>query len=315
MTQQRGEGFGSPQSLIQPVQLSDTCIKVQNPGASEELTLPVVVIPELPDAIAAQNCRDNLKLDVPWLKEVAPHDGVAVVCGSAPSLARHYADVAALQAQGATVFACNAAASLLYKQGVRIDYQPIADGSPLTLPLIFPEAKCHLLASILPEVFFKQAKNPVLWHPDIPAVVGVVDDLPRDFSYIGGGISVSMYTLCIAHTLGYRDIRCFGLDSSFDGEHFHVEDCSPVGDFIVTVSHAGKLYRTTYDMKMQAFVFLRLEESLRAAGTKVQVFGTGLLPDAFRAARACPSCGQLVGHYDDCEVGITGLFPGQSSLF
>lgn len=270
--------------MMRPMQLGDNVLRVRNPGASLDLELPVEIIPELPDDVASRNCRENVELDVPWLTEQPAHDGVAIVCGSAPSLKQHYADIRELQAQGAKVFACNAAARLLHEQGVRIEHQVLMDGNLLTLPHLFPQAECHLLASILPGVFFERSGNAVLWHPDMKAVVDVVDGLPRNFTYIGGAISVSMYTLCIAYTLGYRRIRCFGIDSSFDGEHFHVDDCSPVGEFIVDVEHNGLAYRTTYDMKAQAWTFVVLEQKLHEAGVDVQVFGTGLLPDAWRHA-------------------------------
>lgn len=249
-----------------------------------DLTIPVTINPELSDEQSEANCRENIARPIPWLKEAPAHDGVALLCGSAPSLKDHTAEIHRLQSEGARVFACNKAAEFLDAHGVAIDYQAILDGSLLTLPAVFEGARCHLMASILPAPFFERTDNPVLWHPDIPPVVKVVDGLDREFAYIGGGISVSMFALCIIYTLGYRRIECFGLDSSFADGHFHVNDCSPVGDFIVEVEHHGKTYRTTYDMKVQAWTFLAIEHKLHEAGAKVEVHGTGLLPDAWRHA-------------------------------
>lgn len=291
--------------MFKPMQLSDEFLSYRNPEATADLTFPVVIIPELNDEQASTNCRANLTRDIPWLTGLPAHDGTALVCGSAPSLKQSFSTIRNLRDEGALVFACNAAARYIHAQGIPIDYQVILDGSLVTLPDVFPQAQCHLLASILPGEFFDKVQNSILWHPCIQPVIDVVDRLERNFVYIGGGISVSLFTLCITYTMGYRKIHCFGMDSSFDGDSFHIDNCSPVGDFIVTVDHNGKLYRTTYDMKAQAATFLRLERVMWEAGVKVHVYGSGLLPDAFNS-RGCPSCGQLVGHYDDCGVGLTG---------
>jgi hypothetical protein len=290
--------------MQQPMQLTDDFLSFRNPQATCDLKIPVVIIPELNDEQSKANCQENVKRDLPWLCEKPAHGGVALVCGSAPSLADSFDEIREFQAKGATVFACNAAAKYLYNQWVEVDYQSIMDGSLVTLPVIDPDAKCHLLASILPGVFLDRCPNAILWHPYIKPVIDVVEELERDFSYIGGGISVSLFTICIAHTLGYREIHCFGMDSSFQDGHFHIDDCSPVGEFRVTVSLNGKLYETTYDMKAQADVFMRLAAELKASGTQLHVHGRGLLPDAFN--QTCPSCGQSAGHYDDCEIGLGG---------
>jgi hypothetical protein len=290
--------------MQQPMQLTDEFLSFRNPDATADLTIPVVIVPELNDEQAGSNCQENVKRDLPWLCEKPAHDGVALICGSAPSLKDSFGEIRKLRADGACVFACNAAAKYIHEQGITVDYQAIMDGSLVTLPVISQEADCHLLASILPGVFLDRCSNPILWHPYIKPVIDTVEGLERNFSYIGGGISVSLFTICIAHTLGYRQIHCFGMDSSFQDGHFHINDCSPVGEFRVTVTHNGKLYETTYDMKAQADVFMRLAAELKASGTQLHVHGHGLLPDAFN--QTCPSCGQSAGHYDDCEIGLGG---------
>ena len=282
MNTENRESFGSP--VYRPMQLDDRSLVIRNPGATSDLSIPVKVVPELNDEQSSTNCSENLKRDIPWLKLSPAHDGVAILCGSAPSLQNYYTEIHRLQTEGARVFACNAAAKHLDTHGIAVDYQVILDGSLLTLPALFEGARCHLLASILPAPFFEKVPNPVLWHPDIKPVIEVVDGLDREFAYIGGGISVSIFALSIIHTMGYRKIVCFGLDSSFDGDSFHVGNSSPVGEFVVVVEHNGKTYRTTYDMKMQVSTFLAYERALKDAGTDIQVNGSGLLPDAWRHA-------------------------------
>lgn len=264
---------------MNPMQIDDCFLTKRNPGASSDLVIPVRLESVQTEDVSERNCRENVKRDIPWLKASPVHRGVALVCGSAPSLADNYDLIRTMQAQGAIVFAGNAAARLMHEQGIDISYQIIVDGLEEARREIFP-AHCHLMASILPPDFLDQP-NVILWHPLIDEVISVVDGMDRDFAYIGGGISVSLFALCIVHTMGYRRIHCFGMDSSFRGERFHVDDEGMEGPFLVDVEHNGKIYHTTYDMKMQASVFLQLERQFKQAGSKIEVHGTGLLPDAW----------------------------------
>lgn len=227
--------------------------------------------------------RTNIAKDCEWVKAVPAHDGVAIVCGNAPSLATTWPIVADDVSDGADIFACNSAAKFFNERGVRTKYQVILD-SQLECKDQYGDAEAHLFASIVHPEVFDLSPNPILWHPAMGELAKILNDSPREFDYIGGGITVGNSALTLAHTLGYREIHVHGMDSSRDGEEFHAhpESSDSSLDFI-QVDELGKVYHTTYSYKQQVVVFLKLAKLLKEAGSTVRVFGTGLLPDMFHS--------------------------------
>lgn len=266
---------------MKPIGLHDNFLRRRHPQASADLIMPVKLFSVTPTESQRENVRRNIEIDVPWLGESPAHDGIAVICGSAPSLRHDYAAVRQMKAAGATIFSCNAATGLLLKHGIDSEFQVLLDDFSVDTEMA--QARCHLLASIIDPRAFAKSANALLWHPLTDCVVEVVDNLDRNFAYIGGGITVTICALAIAHTMGYRRLEVFGMDSSFDGELHHAEnDVSPVNALQVQVLHEGVTYYTSYDLKQQVGVFLSMGNQLRNAGTSVNVHGTGLLPDAWR---------------------------------
>ncbi len=224
------------------------------------------------------NVIENMKLAREWLIEKEPHDGVALICGAGPSLLDTLPDI---KAKKGTIFASNSAAGFLHNHGIEPDYQVLLDAHIRTLDEIGP-AKNHLLASTVSPIAFERLPKAILWHP---STLWIDDFVPenRDFTFIGGGITVTNSSICIAYTLGFREIHCYGMDSSHR-ETTHATEQPDIESLMlmsVEVESLGKTYKTTYDLKQQVLVFNELYKLLMEAECKVIVHGSGLLPDLY----------------------------------
>lgn len=269
------------------MELYDTAIRHKNPDTEQELIIPIKLVGPVSLEKYKENFASNIKRDVPWLDESEPNDKPALICGAAPSLRVHMDDVKSLKAEGAKIYACNSANHVLIDEGLEVDYQPVLDAALVMADYIHPKAKTHLLASYIDPKCFDVAPNVVLWHPSIDWIEQELKDNPRKFMYIGGGISVAISALCLAYTMGHREMHVFGMDSSYDGKTFYANGRgiakSETNQLEVTVEYGGKSYPTTYDMKQQVIIFLEVAKLLLEAGCKIKVYGEGLLQDVWRS--------------------------------
>lgn len=266
--------------------LDDTEIRYRNAGTSCDLVLGVRMEVETEQEYAKKQFQQNLERDVPWLVKQPENDKIALVCGAAPSLKDHVQQIKQMQSEGAVVYACNSAAGVLVSGGVIPDYQVILDPHAIMLNDFCFQAKCHLLASLVHPTLFDLSENAILWHPAQQDVIDATKDIERDFTYIGGGVSVPMFTLCITYAMGHRSIDAYGIDSSYSGAMYangRGEDYYAHGGLLVVdVTHAGRTFKTTWDMKQQVQTFLKLAHAFKQIGVPIRVHGDGLLPHAYK---------------------------------
>lgn len=258
-------------------------IRHWNPGASMPLVMPVQMLCNTSDEQINENVRANSRLNVPWIKQIPKHDGVALLCGGGPSLADSLQDIRNRIAEGGTVFALNGAASFLASRGIMPDAQVILDARPETAQLIGP-AKRHLFASQAHPSLFAQVPTAELWQLQIEGIDDLLPDDAPHCTLIGGAASVGNTATCLAFALGFRDLHCFGYDSSFRDDKGHAYS-QPMndGDPCAMVPWRGKHYRVSLTMKLQAEKFQSTARVLKEAGAKVFVHGSGLLPDIYNA--------------------------------
>jgi len=261
----------------------NTTIQHQNPEAKNLLTLPVHLLCNTDDETLYSNIRENTRTHpTNWLKQIPQHDGVALICGSGPSLADTIPKIRAMVAAGGKVFALNGAAKFLANRGVMPDYQCIIDARPQTADLVGP-AREYLFASQVHPACFAKCPHARLWHPQIENIDDHLPCYEDEFTMIGGAASVGNTATCVAYALGYRIIHCFGYDSSHrDGQSHAFPQPMNVGDPCAWVEFAGKKYLTSLTMKLQAERFQETARALQTLGVKLTVHGTGLLPDMWR---------------------------------
>ena len=260
---------------------ANLAITHQNPGASMPLILPVTVICNTSDEALFDNIRANSAKPVKWVKQEEAQEGVAVLCGSGPSLAESLVDIQAMVKQGATVFALNGAAKWLFEHGVYPDYHVIIDAREETAALVGP-AKHYLYGSqVHPKTFDQiEPEHMTLWHLQIEGMDEYLPEGPwPEHALIGGAASVGNCATCLAYALGYRELHCYGYDSSHRDGHGHAFP-QPLndGDPCCMVRFHGKEYRASLTMKLQAERFLETSAALKSLGCSVLVHGDGLLP-------------------------------------
>lgn len=256
----------------------------QNPHATMPLRLPVLVVCNTPDEELERNVRENsARGELAWVGMQAPLLYTdAVFVGGGPSAEEFLDEIAAHKANGAHIFAMNAAARWLrFRTGIRADFQVIADAKPETATLVDPRARAHLFASQVNPDTMHAVENPIVWHP---LMDGIEDWFPEDrrkkggYALVGGGGGVGNFALCLAWVMGYRTFHIYGYDSCHRDGRSHAYD-QPMNAFIpcATVEWAGRSFYASVAMKAQAEKFQITAQQLKRAGVSLNVYGDGLL--------------------------------------
>lgn len=254
-----------------------------NPGASQPLVLPVQVICNTPEEILESNIRINSRRPGEWLATLPERAGEVLLCGSGPSIASELDAIRQRVASGATVVALNGACAFLNANGIRPDYQVILDAQKETANLV-GEAGEHLFASQCHPDTFDRAPGARCWHLQIEGIDDWLPEYPRPFALVGAASSVGTTALIVAFALGFRDIHCFGYDSSNKGETSHAfHQAMNDGEPMCSVTFGGKHYRCSLTMKLQAERFPETARLLEREGCRIAVHGYGLLPDIWNA--------------------------------
>lgn len=262
---------------------SNTQIQHWNPGASQPFIFPIHVICNTDDELLHANIKANSAVPREWIKEVPEHAGIAILCGSGPSLRDDIDEIMAWHQQGATIFAMNGAAKFLAAHGIYPDYQVMIDPRPETVQLVGPARK-HLYASQMSPNAFKAVPDAILWHLQIENIEDDFPDEYPEYAQIGGAASVGNTATCLAYVMGYRNLHCYGYDSSFrDGKNHAFKQTMNDGEPCAIVNWRGKEYTCSVTMKLQAEQFQKTSRALKDLGCTIEVHGSGLLPDIYNA--------------------------------
>lgn len=255
----------------------------QNAEASKPLRIAMTVICNTPDEKILENIRINSAGRQGWQKLEEPHDRIAVICGSGPSLTDTLEAVWKHDDAGHDIFALNGAAKYLQLQGVLPDYQVILDAQPKTAELIGP-ARNHLFASQVDPECFNRAPNAKLWHATHGEIAPEFPEYEDDYCFIGGSISVGNAAMVLAYVMGYRTMHLYGYDSSHRDNHGHAfRQAMNDGDPCTIVRFMGKEYTCSLTMRLQAEHFTGKAVELKRQGCQIEVHGSGLIPDMYNA--------------------------------
>lgn len=256
-----------------------------NPGATAPLEIPVCVVCNTQDEIIDANIRANSRLSKQWQRLVPAHDGVAILCGSGPSLADGIHEIEQWEHR-ATLFALNGAANFLSANDILPDYQVLLDARSQTADLIGP-AKAHLFASQVSPVCFERVPDAKLWHMQVSGIDELIPPYEESYCLIGGAASVGNTATCLAYAMGFRDLHCYGYDSSHRDGRGHAFP-QPMNDHDphAFVDWNGKRYISSVTMRLQAEKFITTSAALKEAGCAITVHGTGLLPDIYNSLQS-----------------------------
>jgi hypothetical protein len=235
-----------------------------------------------------ENIRINAALDLPWLGMSEAHDGAAVIIGGGPSAADCIPEIEQLARKGATVFALNGASKWARSHGIGVSYQVMIDARPENINLLDTKAPVHLMASQAAPNVVDAAENVILMHLSSE---GCEDHIPEarkakgGYVLVGGGYGVGNTAICAAYVMGYREMHCFGFDSSHRNGRGHAYE-QPINDGIecVVTEFQGRRYVSSLPMKAHADRFMVIANDLEKMGCAIRVHGSGLLPAMFNHA-------------------------------
>lgn len=252
----------------------------------EPLVIPVTMLCNTDDEVRKANITANSVKPIDWLDTVPAHDGVAVICGSGPSIRDHIDEIEELAEHGATIFALNGAARWLNEIGIIPHAQVMIDARQDNLALLGDADEYFLASQCHPDV--------VDAHPTRTALVHLLwdhldeclpdDEHERSYTVVGSGSSVGIVATFIAYVLGFRKMELYGYDSSHKtvGESHVRRQPMNDGEPCAQVVFGGKTYLASLVMKQQAEQFATVRHALNELGVSVNVHGTGLLPDMLK---------------------------------
>lgn len=252
-------------------------IVYHNPDATMPLRVTAELICNTPEEKILENVLANSRRQKEWISLQEPHDRIAVICGSGPSLNDSLSNLCS-----GDIFALNGAAKHLFKNGIMPDYQVVMDAQPRTVEVVGP-AKTHLFASQVDPTLFDRVPTAVLWHATYGnKLVDEQEGFPERDNYciVGGFSSVGCTSLLLLYAMGYRTFEIYGMDSSHRDGKGHASH-QPINDddLCTEVEHNGKTYQCSLTMKAQADTFMVRGKELQALGCTINVHGTGYLPD------------------------------------
>lgn len=226
----------------------------------------------------AENIRSSCSRDIPWLTQQSENSKDALLVAGGPSLADDIEDIRRRASKGAVVIAMNGTADYLADRGIVADYHVIIDAREKNAKFLKRGSAQHLLLASQchpslfefgPTTLFHVAVND--WDKFIPQ--------DREAIAVGGGHSVGLYAMSLAHTLGFRSLHLYGYDSSYrNGQHHPYPQAGNDYDPIIEAHVCGRTFKTTNWMAVQVNEFQALANQLRQMGCEITTHGDGLLP-------------------------------------
>lgn len=264
----------------------DLVVRHRNEEATQDLVIPFKLVCNTTDEMLLANIRTNSLPERDWLGIQEENEQTAILCASGPSIADHLDEIKELQKNGGVVFAMNGTSKFLNEREILPYYQVIVDARPQTATLVDEKAWKHLFASQVDPKCFELVPDAIVWHQEIGDITNQLPEYGKDYALIGGGTSVGISAMCIAYTMGFRKIKCFGYDSSHRDMNSHafeqkMNDTEP----LTTIRSNGKTYLCSFTMKQQAHKFQETAYALIDAGCEIDVIGDGLLPSIWNGPK------------------------------
>lgn len=223
------------------------------------------------------------------LKEARPckrHDLLLSICGGGPSLGETYKEIE----KGSIVAGINGSLWFLFDRGVPVHMCGVLDPREHIADIItaLPNAGRYYVASMChPKVFDKlEGCDVTMWHASgTPGAEDVLKERGGDYWLIGGGSTMGLRWINLGYFLGFRKFHLHGFDSSFREGNTHAYSDYRDGQW---ASSTGKYATRPEFMQQVADFFVMLERFSQAdiEPIEIEVFGNGLLPDAWKNYRA-----------------------------
>jgi uncharacterized Rossmann fold enzyme len=229
------------------------------------------------------NIRANLKRETQMLIGCTAHNGVALLVGGGPSLQESLPHLRLHQSRGGTIFALNATHDWLIDRGIVPDIHVLLDARPENAQFVQHPRKdvSYLVSSQCDAAVFNALAgfDVTQWVPWMDGVTPLCRETEKPIVVVGGGNTVGLKAMCIAHILGYRKQHLYGFDSSYRGEANHAYP-QPLndGEARIEIIAAGRKFACARWMARQAQDFQNQLPKLLQEGADIHVHGDGLIP-------------------------------------
>lgn len=238
-----------------------------------------------PEVLLAQ-MEANIDRDTPLFVEVKEHGGSALICGGGPSLKDELPNLRLRIERGGHVFALNGTYDWLVERGIQPHFHVLLDARPENVQFVSKPSRktVYLVASQCHSSIFEALKDFsviqwVNWHPGAHDLC-MRNDKP--LTVVGGGNTVGLKAMLLAHLWGYRSLHLYGFNSCYRGEANHaypqpMNDGEATLDIIVKGDGSGKVFHCARWMARQAMDFQAYLPLLMQQGSRVTVHGDGLI--------------------------------------
>jgi hypothetical protein len=269
------------------------------------------------------NVRENCKRDLPWLDFAPAHDRQVAIVGGSPSVKNAVSELRYRQSLGQEIWALNGSFAWLKENGIFPTAHFIIDARPENFAFLRPDAhvRYYLASQCHPSLFSRlRACNVTVFHLLTDGMEEYLTAFQTDkpTHLIGGGTTVGMKALLVAHEIGFRKIHLYGMDSSYTDDEHHAY-AQPMNDAERTVDAVcmDRKFKCAPWMVTQATDFIALSEHIIRDGTVITVNGDGLLPYVAREMMATPTIlpadvrahevlKRINGNSVGAEVGVFG---------
>lgn len=230
--------------------------------------------------------EQNMARDLPLFVEIPEHDGVALIVGGAPSLQDELKNLRTHKIKGGVIFALNRTHDWLIERGIVPDFHVLLDARQENVQFVrkphkdvtyLVAAQCH------PDIFKAlQGYNVTIWTACFETPEQEKEfcaKFNKPICMVGGGATVGLKAMNLAYLWGFRNIRLYGMDSSYQGAENHAyRQALNDKESRMDIHAAGRDFVCAPWMAKQATEFQRQYRQLVGLGCKVKVLGDGLIP-------------------------------------
>jgi hypothetical protein len=229
------------------------------------------------------NVMTNVARDIPFVDEVPAHGRTLIIAAGGPSLTRWLPTLQLERAKatyggGCDLWVLNGVHDYLIDRGIVPDAMVMLDSRAACVEAFLsnphPDVEYLIATQCDPAAFDRlawyQATRWTGWYWGVEKM---------DTRFIGGGNTVGLHALSLAAVRGYRTIKLFGYDSSYEGDADHAyPQPMNANDLRVEVVLRGRKFTAARWMVKQVVCFLGVASTMTAEwGVNIQIHGDGLL--------------------------------------
>lgn len=227
----------------------------------------------------AENIKFAGALKHRWITHPRTGFDEIVIVGGGPSARILRGVIDNFRCRGTPIMALNGALKWLESEGIPSNYHVMMDARPENFDFISADSRAQKLYASQCHPSVTRAAD-VLWHAGMVDVERILPAGTPDL-IVGGGSTVGLKAICLAHLLGYKRVVLFGYDSCYHaGKHHAYDQSLNDGERVLDITIPGipGEWKCSPWQVQQAQEFIFLMPHAMAAGLEVDVYGEGLIP-------------------------------------